>query len=764
MEVNGSAVRSFEAKTATFALSACVRCRSRKTRCDPGLPKCGPCERNNTVCEYFDSAKGKRVSRNYVVHLQQKIKALELQHDQMERNRMTTPDLEGMVRLGGLVTLKENAETRYLGPSSGIAITRLVMEMAKRQTQSTSIQDIISHSKARRIRDHSTLESAKPTSKVYPLVSSVAAPELPSRHLTENLVDLFNRKAQFMLPTLHEPSFSRTVDSVYNGSTDAYENFVLRMVLSVSMQKLDTQYAGLADSYYLAAMPYLQKAIQRKDVGTLQCLALIAQYSMITPTRAASFWVVGLASKLCQELGLTEEATIECPDPQTGRPPNALEIDMRRRLFWIIFSMETGLAHSLGRPSAIACSFDHIDVSFFRPVDDEYITKGGIAPGSPRSMKKRVAIHFLSMRLLQLEIRRTLYMKKRRTPVNDKDPWFCLMKQKLDHWLDFRPREDGGSGLDQVWFKGRYNTMIVFLYRPSPQVPNPSLDAARACFEASTYNVRMHRNQVATKSVDLSWIWTQSLFMALNTILWAISFPDIRQEHTKLAVENHIMQAQECIAAASERWPGVEAAMELYESLISACLQAYDGSTTPSVSDVKETSPMSFDRNISQPLASSPSTMVSSFGSPQPSEYTATPPSTFADSHAIPSAASLVYQSSDAHASGTPDASYSFEIESSTFPDSNFPVAPHHKRNMIYGQLPAPSLLTSNPYQMQQTSTTSPLTEFDPYLALMDDPYFQYSQVPEFYQSPLPGLNQQQQDELMQSLESDSATHGWRFP
>ncbi|KAL9581247.1 MAG: hypothetical protein Q9212_004009 [Teloschistes hypoglaucus] len=684
----------------------------------------------------------------------------------MERNRAATPDVEAMVRSGGLVTLKENAETRYLGPSSGIAITRLVMEMAKRQTHSTSIQDIISHTKARRIRDRSTLESAKPTSKVYPLVSSVAAPELPSRNLTENLVDLFNRKAQFMLPTLHEPSFNHTVDNVYNGSTDAYENFVLRMVLSVSMQKLDTQYAGLADSYYLAAMPYLEKALQRKDVGTLQCLALIAQYSIITPTRAASYWVVGLASKLCQELGVTEEATIECPDPQTGRPPNALEIDMRRRLFWIIFSMETGLAHSLGRPSAIACSFDHIDVNFFRPVDDEYITEEGVALGCPRSMKKRVAIHFLSMRLLQLEIRRTLYMTKRPIPANDQDPWFFSMKQKLDNWLDFRPREDGGSGLDQVWFKGRYNTMIVFLCRPSPQVPNPSLAAAQACFEASTYNVRMHRNQVATKSVDLSWIWTQTLFMALNTILWAISFPEIRRQHTKPLVENHIMQAQECIAAASERWPGVEAAMELYESLISACLKAYDGATSPAVSDVKETPPMFYDRNISQPLSSSPSTMVSSFGSPQPSEYSTTPPSTFANPYTMPTPASLVHQSSDAQLFDNFEAPYSIEPESSKFSDSAIPIAPHLKQNFVYesGQLPAPEPPTSNPYQMQQTAITSPLTEFDPYFALMGDPYFQYSQIPEFYQSPLPGLDQQQQDELMQSLESDSATYGWRLP
>ncbi|KAL8691978.1 MAG: hypothetical protein Q9218_002902 [Villophora microphyllina] len=769
--------------------SMLLRARSRKTRCDPGLPKCGtltalihqfntriqlthstgPCERNSAVCEYFDSSKGQKVSRNYVIHLQQKIKALEAQYDQVEHDCTPTPapDVEGMVRSGGLVTLKENAETRYLGPSSGIAMTRLVMEIAKRQTQSTSIQDIISDSKARRNRDRFTLESAKPTSKVYPLVSDVAAPDLPSRHLTDNLVDLFNRKAQFMLPTLHEPSFGYTVDNVYNGSTDAYENFVLRMVLSVSMQKLDTQYAGLADSYYLAAMPYLEKAIQRKDVGTLQCLALIAQYSIITPTRAASYWVVGLASKLCQELGLTEEATIERPD-RTGRAPDALEIDMRRRLFWIIFSMETGLAHSLGRPSAIACSFDHVDISFFRPIDDEYITKEGVGLGCPHSMKKRVAIHFLSMRLLQLEIRRTLYMKKRPNPANDQDPWFSLMKQKLDNWLDFRPREDGGSGLDQVWFKGRYNTMIVFLYRPSPQVPNPSLAAARACFEASIYNVRMHRNQVATKSVDLSWIWTQSLFMALNTILWAISFPEIRQEHSKSVVENHIMQAQECIAAASERWPGVEAAMELYDSLISACLKAYDEPKIASVSDelhLNEASPLSLERNMSQPLASSPSTMDSSFGSPQPSEYTATPPSAFAAPHRMPITASIMHKSSDPETLGTVIAQHSVEAESIKLSDSEF-LASHPSQSTAYDPKKAYSLglPISNTHQPQQTDIAMPLTEFDPYFALMGDPYFQYSQVPDLYQSTLPGLNQEQQFELMESLESDSATYSWRFP
>ncbi|KAL8714277.1 MAG: hypothetical protein Q9225_006607 [Loekoesia sp. 1 TL-2023] len=649
-------------------------------------------------------------------------------------------------------------------------MTRLVMELAKRETQSRTIQDIISDTKARRIRDRFSLELAKPTSKIYPLVSSVAAPDLPSRDLTEKLVELFNRKAQFMLPTLHEPSFRQVVDDVYNGSTDAYQNFVLRIVLSVSMQKLDSRYAGLADSYYLAAMPHLEESIKRKDVGALQCLALIAQYSMVTPTRAASYWVVGLASKLCQELGLTQEATINSPNPQTGVPPNALEVDMRRRLLWIIFSMETGLAHSLGRPSAFACTFDYVDVKSFEPIDDEYIRKEWIVPGCPRSMKKRVSIHFLSMRFLQLEIRRNLYLKKRALPKDDQDPWFFAMEQKLRKWMHSAPREDGGSGLDEVWFKGRFNTMIIFLYRPSPQIPSPSLAAARTCFEACTFNVRMHRNQVATKSVDLSWIWTQSTFMVLNTMLWAISYPEIRQEHSKVVVENHIKQAQECIIAASERWPGVEAAMELYETLISACLKAYDSPemTSATITANQDSSPIPFESNMSQPIESSPSTMVSSFGSPQSSEDTASSsPSVSIAALGLPHAGNITQQHTkqdvvdpqDAHCLA---ASETAHIPKITHPTQNF--APNSTHGVKQVPLPALQNPTSYPLQQAQIDFSTPLTSYDQYFAMMGDPFFQYFQAPEFPQPPLPTLNQAQQGELMRNLESDSVTYSWRFP
>ena len=178
----------------------------------------------------------------------------------------------------------------------------------------------------------------------------------------------------------------------------------MAVVVAISMQKLDPQYAGLADSYYLAALPYLEKIVRARNIGTLQCFALIAQYSMTTPTRTAAYWVVGLAAKLCQELQMTEEATVACDGD--GQPLDVLEADLRRRLFWICTSMELGLAHSLGRPSALGTPHDHIDVKPFLTVDDCHITKHGIHEGSPPCTKKLIAMHFMKMRLLQLEIRR----------------------------------------------------------------------------------------------------------------------------------------------------------------------------------------------------------------------------------------------------------------------------------------------------------------------------------------------------------------------
>ncbi len=221
---------------------------------------------------------------------------------------------------------------------------------------------------------------------------------------------------------------------MFAGSTDPYKNFVVRMVIAISLQKLSIQYAGLADGYYLAAMQCFEDVVRPKDLKTLQCLVLIGQYSLLTPTRTNVYHIIGLATRICQQLGYDYEKTLT----SNAGNVDALTMDMRRRLSWIVTDMELGLAQSMGRPNGFAKRDDLMDVGFFSDVDDENITEDGIRAG-PASEKKLVAIHFCKMRLCQSEIRRVLYENKRQEPRDDSHPWFAEMERKIKDWLDNGP-------------------------------------------------------------------------------------------------------------------------------------------------------------------------------------------------------------------------------------------------------------------------------------------------------------------------------------
>ena len=76
-------------------------------------------------------------------------------------------------------------------------MTKLVMELAKQNLATHDIKEVVSTKKAKQIKDRFTAECAKPTSKIYPLISSVAAPTLPAEDLTQRLVENFNDRGIF---------------------------------------------------------------------------------------------------------------------------------------------------------------------------------------------------------------------------------------------------------------------------------------------------------------------------------------------------------------------------------------------------------------------------------------------------------------------------------------------------------------------------------------------------------------------------------------
>lgn len=86
----------------------------------------------------------------------------------------------------------------------------------------------------------------------------------------------------------------------------------------------------------------------------------------------------------------------------------------------------------------------------------------------------------------------------------------------------------------------------------------------------------MQRNQIDTGSVDLTWPFVIVLFQNINAMLWCVSYPEVRELYPREDVEGHLNVCLECVQRASERWPGVESALELYHILIGACMNVYD--------------------------------------------------------------------------------------------------------------------------------------------------------------------------------------------
>ncbi|KYK58565.1 fungal specific transcription factor domain-containing protein [Drechmeria coniospora] len=557
-------------------LTACCRCRQRKTRCDPTLPRCLPCERSGSVCEYLDPAKGKKINRYYVIKLQDRVKALEAELAQFTDDDGDYPSSnEDIVRPGGMIRLTAGDETpRYLGPSSGIAMTRLLMEEAKRYTDSHRISDLFPEVRARGQARMQSIQMTGPAAvrkPSYPMMSDHPAESLPRRETTDKLVEIFKHKSQLFWPVLHEVDFQRDLEAVYNGDTDPYRSFVVRMVIAIGMQKLEIQYAGLADSYYVAAMQYAEAVIRPKDLKTLQCLILIVQYSLQSPTRTPVYFVLGLATRICQQESLASEETIT-----KGINLDPKSIDMRRRLVWIVATMEFSLSYNMGRPSGFARGDDRLDVDFFADVEDELITSAGIQPGSV-SDRKLAAIHFYKSRALQAEVMRTLYEIKKPTPENHLDPWFGKMEQKMKDWVDASPSAPAWL---KFQFTGFFHQMRIALYRPSPQVPKPLPHAAGICFESAVIVLKHTQAHMETGTVSITWVFLLTLNTALNALLWATSYPEVRQQHSRAEVEELIQMSLACLDKCVERWPGTAYTSELYGIISKACLQSYESGGT----------------------------------------------------------------------------------------------------------------------------------------------------------------------------------------
>ncbi|KAI9673828.1 MAG: Fungal specific transcription factor [Trizodia sp. TS-e1964] len=279
------------------------------------------------------------------------------------------------------------------------------------------------------------------------------------------------------------------------------------------------------EQYHAAAIGHLESFLHsspgaqmpaENGLEELQGVLLLAGLALLRPIAPGLWFIIGYAVKLALDLGLHQELLIGTSGryvaraKQNNKPSsrksssvlgNCTQIDpaekgrfewvqdLRRRLWWCVYSFDRLASTCLHRPFGI--SDDIVTTKYPSPLDDKYITRAGITSppkGSEVKSYKLASNHYIEFRLLQSEILQVLQHQKAQQvwkAANDnclrstlQSPyllkhnsfyaWRSDMDRRLTEWRNSAPpKKDTGVDFSLEFLELEYQQAIVMLYRQS---------------------------------------------------------------------------------------------------------------------------------------------------------------------------------------------------------------------------------------------------------------------------------------------------------
>ena len=256
----------------------------------------------------------------------------------------------------------------------------------------------------------------------------------------------------------------------------------------------------------------------------LQAVLLLAGFALMRPVAPGLWYIVGVAMRLALDLGLHYEDGAGGGDNSVSSAVEEMNAgarsfdsaekgisteergrrewvrDLRRRLWWCVYSFDRLVSTCVGRPFGVTDQV--ITTEWPSILDDKDITPSGfrISPYNYHGPSyKRVSHHYLRLRLLQSEILQVLQYRQAQR-VHDRDraganiymhttlsssflqPFrnsFSAWRADIDHrlweWKESAPlQKDTSVGFNVKFLELNYWQAVIMLYRQSLSVP-PSL-------------------------------------------------------------------------------------------------------------------------------------------------------------------------------------------------------------------------------------------------------------------------------------------------
>ncbi|PYH95542.1 fungal-specific transcription factor domain protein [Aspergillus ellipticus CBS 707.79] len=280
-----------------------------------------------------------------------------------ESQKESETEVEGLSDMMCSLVTNNCGETRYIGSSSGFSIfSPKGIQWVNEKTGDTSFQDMISSAYI----DDNKWMYWKPEIFSDIFARRVFKP-LPPKEEAISLFKDFFANFNCMFPLFHEPTFMHLVERQY--SRDPYEGSgwwaSMNVVLAIAhrirvMSNLVPQDEDKKGWLYLKnAMAVLTELTMRNtDLLSVQALLGMSLFLQGTPNPQPSFFLVAAAIRLSHSIGLHKRGS--------GFGLNPVEVEQRKRVFWIAYLLDKDICLRSGRPPVQ----DDDDMNVELPSDD----------------------------------------------------------------------------------------------------------------------------------------------------------------------------------------------------------------------------------------------------------------------------------------------------------------------------------------------------------------------------------------------------------
>ncbi|EMT64325.1 Positive regulator of purine utilization [Fusarium odoratissimum] len=563
---------------------ACSRCQRLKRKCNLELPTCSNCRAAGVECVDGKSARADAAPRQYITSLTNRINWLESivrsncpdvdlsqESEPVQRSSETIRNTENeppatqpvtstseptgasaMTHEIGLVSLATNQDPRYIGPSSGYFLARVLLDSASKS-------------------DDSVGRANRNAPFPIKLVEALQGPlPLPPRDTAMQLCEAYFSAINLQYPILHQHRFYDYLDMAYDDeSQDPAAHFQVFMVLAIGSAVLSARTRARipAESYCLSALQYLDELNVENSLKGIQCLVLLLIFTIHSPCVRLNVWYLNyhcIAALVDQ--GLQRNISM-------GPEYSLFNQEMRARIFWVIYSFDRIIATMMGRP--IGLRDEGCELRMPLGLSDERLVSQRQHQITEPSSDMSFAVHLFEAAKLNSEIKYIAQSIIRDTPryayprVTNINDWQNAMLQRLDEWSDKIP---GLGDPDMLYLRTtcqlRYHGLRMLLLRPSPAIPKPPKEALVKCHQSARESLQLFDQLYKKNLLVHSWTTFHGLVLSSITLLYCIqSVSEIARSTGVDAFMSDLSISLSILGATGEHWSGAKHSRDILDNL-----------------------------------------------------------------------------------------------------------------------------------------------------------------------------------------------------